>query len=224
MSLHGGGKVKAEFPIGFQEPYEVRDMMWEAMRVKPTQAHIKIILFSKAPSITFHVRTKVEFRHFRPNGTSVGLTRSHLEFSLLSDNRDFGVTISSQKPSNGTEVATRADNKLSLDLPVDGPMVTRSFERLQRGALEDACTAAGQQKLIKFNSSYPVADGFAVIGFDLRAAYAARPKSRKRLENTALRILSVAYLKFLKHRRRDPPTADFIPWKYALVENEHVET
>ncbi len=94
------------------------------MRVKPTQAHIEIILFSKAPSISFHVGTKVQFRHFWANGTIVRLTRSHLEFGLLTYNRDFGVTISSQKPSHGTEVASRTDNERSLDLPVYHPVVT----------------------------------------------------------------------------------------------------
>ena len=82
------------------------------MWVQPAQAHIEKILLSKAPSIAFHVGTKIEFRHFGSNGTIVGLTRSHFKLGFLSYNRDFVVTLGAQKSGNRAEMASRADNKL----------------------------------------------------------------------------------------------------------------
>jgi hypothetical protein len=90
--------------------------------------------------------------------------------------------------------------------------------------LESASSATGQQELIKFKSSYAVADGLTVVSFYLGPAHATGAKSGDWLKDAALRIFNGIYLKFLDYGRRDPSTADFVPREYALVEDKDVET
>jgi hypothetical protein len=121
-------------------------------------------------------------------------------------------------------MAGRTDDNSSLYLAVYNPVVFRSFESFQRHALQSACATSGKQKLIKFDSAYPVADGSTVADFDWLAAHAADSKSRKRLENAILRILNGTYVEFLKHGGCYPSATDLIAWKYASVKNEDVES
>lgn len=86
-------------------------------------------------------------------------------------------------------MTSRAHNQPSLDLAVYDPLVTGSFKRFQRSALQNASPAAGQQELIKLESSYPVADGSTVLGFDLGPTHATGAKSSDFLKDAALRIL-----------------------------------
>src|SRR5579872_1222856 len=98
------------------------------MLVQPAETDIDEISLSEAPAVAAHVRAEIEFGDFRANRAFLLLLEVHFEFGFLGGDCVFGRGFGTHETSNGAEVSSGADDQLGLDLTVDEPFVSSTFD------------------------------------------------------------------------------------------------
>src|SRR5216683_464174 len=185
MARHLRGQIKSNLSRFFQEGAEGRKVIGQGMGIEPPQADIEKVLFTDAPTVTLHVRTKIKLWNLRPDRTLIALRFRHLEFNFLRSNADFMASVGPPQSGNRTKMPPGADHKPGPELAVDNPEIARLFQADQRNSLVNARTATFQQKIIELAAANSVADWPAIIGFYFAAAHPAGAKTLDVLQNVA---------------------------------------
>src|SRR6266704_4525220 len=104
MARHLRGQIKSNLPRFFQEGAEGGKVIGQGMGIESPQADIEKVLFTDAPTVTLHVRTKIKLWNLRPDRTLITLRLRHLEFNFLRSNAHFMASFGPSQSRNRTKM------------------------------------------------------------------------------------------------------------------------
>ena len=103
-------------------------MLRETVRIEPAEAYVEKVVFSDAPPVAFHVRTKVELGKLGPNRALLALAFRHLELSFLSGDTGFVACVGAPIASYGTKMSGGADDEPGLQPAIGNPTFAGACE------------------------------------------------------------------------------------------------
>ena len=112
----------------FQELQESCNMGRQPVWIRPPQADIQKVPLAKAPAVSFHVGTKVQFRRVFANTTARKLVGVHFKLGLLGYHCRLSALLASHQARNRAKVPARTNHYLSLDPIISDPSISGTFE------------------------------------------------------------------------------------------------
>ena len=194
------------------------------MIVLTAQADVQKTTLAETPAVPLQVGAEIELRALAERATVLGLLRRHPELQLLRGDDGFGrPEVCAEVPRHRTEMTARADQHPRADAPVREPSVALPLERAQRLAQLEPRAAAAEQIVIELEAPDAVAHRPRVVGIDLTTPQESGSKTGDGLKHAPAPVVLDVELQRLHDRRRDPPGADLVARKGALVHHDHVD-
>src|SRR5262245_46547039 len=104
MAVEASGQVGGDSSAVAEETDESINMLRQATRVFPPEAHVQVVTLAKAPAVTLQVLTEIELGHLGPGRAFLLLPVIQLKLDLLGGDHLLGPDSRAHGPGDRAEV------------------------------------------------------------------------------------------------------------------------